>query len=72
MFPPSDTTEWGKPTLLRAVRTLRFVHAIQATCCIPGHSKLARFAKMLESAERRYADGGIWGEQVAHDVYVVA
>lgn len=27
---------------------------------------------MLESTERRYADGGIRGEPVAHDVYIAA
>jgi len=40
-FPQRPSGKAGKLTLLRAVRTLRFVRAIQAACCIPGRSGLA-------------------------------
>jgi hypothetical protein len=62
----------GELTPLRAVRTLRFVCAIQATRCIPGFRGLSRFAEMLESTEGRHADRGIWEEPVTHDVYIAA
>jgi hypothetical protein len=61
-----------KLTPLRAVRTLRFVRAIQATRCIPGFCGLSRLAEMLESTEGRHADGGIWEKPVTHDVYIAA